>query len=76
MNQASRELQKSFTAISANTSKLQIESLQSGKALQKHFSGLERGLAELSGVLEKLGGQQVIVQQVPGKRRGLFGGKR
>jgi hypothetical protein len=76
MNQASRELQKSFTAISANTSKLQIESLQSGKALQKHFSGLERGLSELSGVLEKLGGQQVVVQQVPGKQRGWFGGKR
>lgn len=76
MNQASRELQKSFTAISANTSKLQIESLQSGKALQKHFSGLERGLAELSGVLEKLGAQQVVVQQVPAKQRGWFGGRR
>lgn len=76
MSQASRELQKSFTAISANTSKLQIESLQSGKALQKHFSSLERGLTELSGVLEKLGSQQVVVQQIPAKRRGLFGGKR
>ncbi len=76
MNQASRELQKSFTAISANTSKLQIESLQSGKALQKHFAGLERGLAELSGVLEKLGAQQVVVQQVPAKQRGWFGARR
>jgi hypothetical protein len=44
-----------------------------GQALQGHFAGLERGLTSLSGVLERLGEQQVVVQQVEKPRRGWFG---
>lgn len=72
MNEATRELQKSFEAITAQTDKLQVDALKSNKALQQHFSGLEKGLASLADVLQKLGKEQVIVQQVK-KKRGLFG---
>ncbi|MEZ6087326.1 MAG: MotA/TolQ/ExbB proton channel family protein [Pirellulaceae bacterium] len=46
---------------------------QSQSTLQEHLAGLDRGLSNLSGVLEKLGDQQVVVQQVPA-RKGWFGG--
>ena len=42
------------------------------QALKDHFEGLERGLSSLSGVLERLGEQQVVVQQVEKPRRGWF----
>jgi len=48
----------------------------STEALQTHFAGLERGLSGLSGVLEALGKQQVVVQQVESEPRGWFGGKK
>lgn len=43
-----------------------------GEALKGHFEGLERGLTSLSGVLEQLGEQQVVVQQVEKPKRGWF----
>ena len=49
----------------------------SSETLQTHFAGLERGLTGLSSVLEDLGKQQVVVQQVEPERRGWwFGGKK
>ncbi|TVS12293.1 MAG: hypothetical protein EA424_22745 [Planctomycetaceae bacterium] len=45
-----------------------------GQALEGHFSGIERGLLGLNGVLEKLGEQTVVVQQVEQPRRNWFGG--
>ena len=73
MSKATRDLQKSFVAITSQTEKLQLDAVKSNKTLQKHFSGLEKGLTGLSTVLEKLGHEQVVVQQVPAKKRGLFG---
>ncbi len=42
----------------------------------QHLSGVEKGLASLGGVLQKLGDGQVVVQQVaaePARKRGWFG---
>lgn len=72
MNQATSSLQQSFAAITANTDKLQVDALKSSKALQQHFAGLERGLAGLADVLQKLGQEQVIIQQ-NNRKRGWFG---
>lgn len=47
---------------------------QSQTTMQEHLAGLDRGLSSLSGVLEKLGDQQVVVQQVEARRSGWFGG--
>ena len=46
------------------------------ESLQQNFDGLQRGLSSLSGVLEKLGDQQVVVQQVAAEpqKSGWFGG--
>lgn len=44
----------------------------STETLQTHFSGLERGLTSLSGVLENLGEKQVLIQQVEKPRSGWF----
>ncbi|QDV13384.1 hypothetical protein CA51_32740 [Rosistilla oblonga] len=46
----------------------------SQNTMQEHLAGLDRGLSSLSGVLEKLGDQQVVVQQVETRRSGWFGG--
>jgi hypothetical protein len=43
-----------------------------GQAVQVHFANLEQGLSGLNRVLERLGEQQVIVQQVERPRRGWF----
>lgn len=65
-----------LTAQAAATQSDVSESLSgSNEALQTHFAGLERGLNGLSSVLESLGQQQVIVQQVEPPRRGWFGRK-
>jgi biopolymer transport protein ExbB/TolQ len=42
---------------------------QSANNMQQYTTDLQQGLTALSGVLEDLGKQQVIVQQVPAKRR-------
>ena len=44
-----------------------------GQALQEHFAGIERGLLGLNRVLEKLGEQQIVVQQVEKPRWRWFG---
>ncbi len=73
MNRSATELQKSFQSISQQTEKIQVNSVKSSQTLNQHFKGLEKGLAGLSDVLESLGKQQVIVQQVEAPRRGFFG---
>ncbi|MEM7455385.1 MAG: MotA/TolQ/ExbB proton channel family protein [Planctomycetota bacterium] len=73
MNRATTEMQKSFEAITAQTEKLQLNAVKSNRTLQQHFAGLERGLDGLSTVLERLGEQNVVVQQVDKPKRGLFG---
>lgn len=45
----------------------------SSQAFQAHYTGLEKGLSSLSGVLERLGEQQVLVQQVEKPKRRWFG---
>ncbi len=45
----------------------------SSKAFQAHYTGLEKGLSSLSGVLERLGENQVLVQQVEKPKRRWFG---
>jgi len=50
-----------------------IESVQvSSSAFQTHYTGLEKGLSSLSDVLERLGEQQVLVQQVEKPKRRWF----
>jgi hypothetical protein len=44
-----------------------------GQALQDHFAGIELGLLGLNRVLEKLGEQQIVVQQVEKPRWRWFG---
>jgi biopolymer transport protein ExbB/TolQ len=45
----------------------------SSTAFQAHYTGLEKGLSSLSGVLEQLGEYQVLVQQVEKPKRRWFG---
>jgi len=45
----------------------------SSKAFQAHYTGLEKGLSSLSGVLERLGEHQILVQQVEKPKRRWFG---
>jgi hypothetical protein len=42
------------------------------QAVEEHFAGLERGLSGLNTVLQRLGEQQVVVQQVEKPRRRWF----
>lgn len=49
---------------------------QTGTTLQEHLSGVQSGLASLSGVLNQLSEQQVVIQQVesePPAKTGWFG---
>ena len=80
MNAVAAGIQKSLADLTSQAAAMQsdVTSSVSGstKTLQTHFAGLERGLTGLSGVLESLGKQQVVVQQVEAERRGWFGGKK
>ena len=71
-------IQTALASVATQASQMQgglsqsMETTQS--SLEEHFSGLEQGLASLSSVLEKLGEQSVIVQQVETPAsRGWFG---
>lgn len=74
------ELQKQLTLM--NESAVQIQDTLAGVAdktaglradVAGSFNGLARGLKGLNGVLEKLGEQTVVIQQVEPARRGWFG---
>jgi len=80
MTQATVAIQDKLADLTAQAEALQagVNSSVAGstETLENHFAGLERGLNSLSGVLESLGENQVVVQQVEPPRRGWFGMKR
>ena len=54
----------------------QVAMQAAAESLAANFDALERGIGALNRVLEKLGEQQVVIQQVEAPRRGLFGRKK
>lgn len=80
MNIAAVNIKQSLADLTSQAAAMQgdVTSSVSGstEALRTHFAGLEKGLTGLSSVLETLGQQQVVVQQVEPQRRGWFGGKK
>ena len=73
-SEINQQLQETLTALGGQIETAQQQaaaSVQStGQNLQAHFAGIERGLEGLNGVLERLGEQQVVIQQnTPPKRR-------
>ena len=79
MSNAAHSIQQTLAELGGQTVSLQsnVTDSVSGstQALQTHIAGLERGLTGLNGVLETLGEQQVVVQQVEPAKRGWFGRK-
>ena len=77
MNSAALGIQKTLTELNSQAAAMQREVTtsvgSSTSALEKHFGAIESGLSSLSRVLESLGEQQVVVQQVEPERRGWFG---
>lgn len=84
MANAAGKIQASLTDLASQASSMQNDVTGSfagaSESLQENFAGLQRGLASLSGVLERLGDQQVVVQQVASdnepKKSGWFGGSK
>ncbi|MDA1050399.1 MAG: MotA/TolQ/ExbB proton channel family protein [Planctomycetota bacterium] len=80
MNVSAVEIQRALADLGGQAAAMQSDVTKSVSgstaALQTHFAGLERGLTELSSVLESLNGKQVVVQQVAPEPRGWFGGKK
>ncbi len=78
MGRHAQEIQQTLAALATRADAMQEDMAESirgtGQAVQLHFGNLERGLAGLNGVLERLGQQQVVVQQVEKPRRGWFFG--
>lgn len=76
MNESAAQIQQTLAGLGEQTATMQSEVAStvngSSQTLQTHFAGLERGLTSLSTVLERLGDQQVVVQQVEPKKRGWF----
>jgi len=77
MNTAALGIQKTLANLNDQAASMQNEVASSvsssSRELEKHFAGIEKGLSGLSSVLESLGEQQVVVQQVEPERRGWFG---
>jgi hypothetical protein len=80
MANAADKIQQSLSRLAEQTESLQMQLnqtySQTSVSLQEHLSGVDTGLNSLAGVLQKLGDQQVIVQQVaaePPAKRGWFG---
>lgn len=76
MGRQSVEIQKTLADVAVRADAIHKDMAESingtGQAVQLHFANLERGLNGLNRVLERLGEQQVIVQQVEKPRRGWF----
>lgn len=74
--QLASQIQEALAGLGDRAASIQNDMANSingtGEALKDHFAGLERGLSSLSGVLERLGEQQVVVQQVGKPKRGWF----
>jgi len=78
MTDAAGEIQKSLALLTEQTVALRAQTQstinQANGSLNQHIAGVQKGLAGLNGVLEKLGEKQVVVQQVePERKRGWFG---
>ena len=80
MANAADKIQTNLTNLSEQTASLQNQVnetfQQTGATLQEHLSGVQKGLANLSGVLNQLSEQQVVIQQVetqPTASKGWFG---
>ncbi len=80
MANAANKIQATLTRLAEQTETMQSQVnntfSQTNDSLQEHLSGVESGLTSLGGVLQKLGDQQVVVQQVaaePAKKKGWFG---
>jgi biopolymer transport protein ExbB/TolQ len=76
MGRQSVEIQQTLASLASRADAIQKDMAESingtGQAVQLHFANLEKGLNGLNRVLERLGEQQVIVQQVEKPRRGWF----
>lgn len=83
MANAADKIQQTLSSLAEQTTTLQTHVnetfSQTNTSLSDHLSGVQSGLASLSGVLDKLGDQQVVVQQVAVQpetsRNGWFGKK-
>lgn len=81
MANAADKIQQTLTSLTEQTVTLQSQVndtfSQTHTSLTEHLSGVQSGLSSLSGVLQQLGDQQVVVQQVAAaeepKRNGWFG---
>ncbi len=80
MANAADRIQANLSQLAEQTATLQTQVNetfeQTNGALTEHLSGIHVGLSSLSSVLEKIGDQQVIVQQIeslPEPARGWFG---
>jgi chromosome segregation ATPase len=76
MTDMAMQLQQTLATLGQQSVAVQSELVDSvngsAQTLDMHFLGLQRGLESLSGVLERLGEQQVVVQQVEPPKRGWF----
>jgi hypothetical protein len=79
MQRMAGDLQSTLNGLGNHAESIQKQMAESvdgtSQAVQKHFAGLERGLNGLNSVLQRLGEQQVVIQQVEAPRRGWFGRK-
>ncbi|QEG41019.1 MotA/TolQ/ExbB proton channel family protein [Roseimaritima ulvae] len=80
MANAADKIQQTLTSLTEQTVSLQSQVnetfSQTHTSLEEHLTGVQTGLASLSSVLQQLGDQQVVVQQVasdPPSRNGWFG---
>lgn len=85
MANAAEKIQLNLTNLAEQTATLQSQVNetfeQTGTTLTQHLTGVQTGLASLSDVLNQLGDQQVVIQQVPvqpdeeqpAPKRGWFG---
>lgn len=83
MANAADKIQKTLGSLAQQTESLQTKVndtfSQTNDSLQTHLSGVESGLTGLSGLLQKLSTEQIVVQQVeraneePAAKKGWFG---
>ncbi|MFG0261490.1 MAG: hypothetical protein ACF788_03780, partial [Novipirellula sp. JB048] len=83
MANAADKIQQTLSTLSSQTATLQTQVndtfSQTHTSLSNHLTGVQSGLSSLSDVLEKLGDQQVVVQQVataPATSRGGWFGRK
>jgi len=77
MSTLSQNIQGILAGLSEQSTTVQNQMLESvnssNSTMETHFAGIEKGVTSLASVLERLGEQQVVVQQVEAPKRGWFG---